>query len=129
MVDTIDEVRAKVLALDEDPHAHHFHMPRFSSCLSKRRTIIHTLSIDQFPVAVGDRLFLHPAVNFPRAMVAHVVEVSEVHLQDVIEADLAGLDVGPEEYVANWNLIWPDAPVDSNPLVTRIVFAYCEPPG
>jgi hypothetical protein len=123
----IDSV-LKTAIEEEDPHAHHFYMPRFGSCLSKRRTVIHTLSAGDFPYSVGDRLLLHPTPHFPRAMVAHIVQVCEVHLQDVFETDIAGLDVGPEEYSRNWDLNWPEAPVSSNPLVTRIVFAYGEPP-
>jgi len=105
---------------------HEIRFPRWHEDVSlQKRTVAHIRIRPEERFFVGDELRLLAAPNFPRCGTGTLTEVALVKLLDVVDSDLAGLNVtSREEYLARWDALHPDMPSSGNPEVWRIAWRY-----
>lgn len=108
---------------------HEIQFPRWSDdILSHKRTVAHLLVVledEEKHFSVGDKLLLIAHPNFPRAGAGTLVSVDRVPLLDVVDGDIAAMNMATiEEYRGYWDALHPDHPMSESPLVWRIAWKY-----
>ncbi len=93
-----------------------------------KRSLVHLLPLpaDRLPRCVGESLVLVAQEKALQGYAAHISAITRVGLKSSLtEADLPLLNaLSLEDYGARWDRLYPNQPIDSDPLVDRVEFTY-----